>query len=113
MALARFDWKPGKITFASVGNIDARVIGSPVPLNFIVYRGVIGFNAPPPRVTVHDWNPEHMLVLFSDGLPTHWNWSDFPDLLDKPAEWVAQTMLQRLAKPTDDATVLIVKKSTR
>lgn len=113
MALARFDGERGKMTFASVGNIEARVIGSPVPCPFVVYRGVIGLNAPAPRVTEQDWNPESILVLFSDGLTTHWCGSDFFDQSDQPAERIAQDMLRRLAKPNDDATLLIVKKSAQ
>ncbi len=113
MALACFDWERKTIHFASVGNIEARVIGSPKTINFIVRRGIVGVNSPDPHVTVHGWEPDYMLALYSDGLISHWNWQDFPQLIDKPASQVAENLLHHLARPTDDATILIVKKSSR
>jgi hypothetical protein len=59
--------------------------------------------------TEHAWPPAAMLVLHSDGLDTHWTWADFPDLTDQPAAVIAQGLLRRLARPVDDATVLVVR----
>jgi serine/threonine protein phosphatase PrpC len=109
MALARIDWALGKLTFASVGNVEARILGSPQPVNFIVRRGVIGLNAPDPVVTEHRWEPTHVLVLHSDGLKTHWRWEDFAHLQDAAASVVAQQLLQRLARDDDDVTVVVVR----
>ncbi len=113
MALARFDLTPSdpalKLTFASVGNVEARVFGAPEPLGLLVRRGVIGLNAPRPVVTEHPWHPKNVMVLHSDGLRTHWRWTDFPDLAAQPAEAIAQELLQTLAKDQDDATVIVVR----
>jgi anti-sigma regulatory factor (Ser/Thr protein kinase)/serine/threonine protein phosphatase PrpC len=109
MALARFDWNPGRLTFASVGNVEARIFGSPQRENFIVRRGVIGLNAPDPVVTEHRWELSHVMVLHSDGLQTHWRWEDFAPLWDAPASVVAQQLLQRLARDDDDVTVVVVR----
>lgn len=108
MALARFDWRLGKMLFASVGNIEARVVGALRPFNFTIRRGIIGLSAPKALVTEHEWL-HSMLVLYSDGVRSHWSWADFSELADKPATIIAQELLRRLAKPEDDATVLIVK----
>src|SRR6266851_5341310 len=35
MGLARFDWGRGTLTFASIGNVEARVFGSSEPMNFV------------------------------------------------------------------------------
>ena len=112
MAVARFDCRitPIKISFAAVGNIEARVFGSPSPMNFIMRRGVIGSNAPKPVITEQSWNPEYILVLHTDGLKTIWSWSDFPELASMPATQTAQRLLQKLAKDNDDATVVVVRK---
>ena len=53
MGLARFDWGRATLTFASVGNVEARVFGSPEPMNFVYPRGVLGLNARRPVVTQH------------------------------------------------------------
>lgn len=113
MALARFDWhaEPVTLTFASVGNIEARVYGSPAPLNFSVHRGVVGLNAPNPVVAGYSWNPDYVLVLHTDGLKTMWRWDDFPELAEAPAASAARHLLQALAKNDDDATIIVVRKS--
>ena len=45
MALARFDWGRGRLSFASVGNILVRVFPRSEPFHFLIRRGVIGLNA--------------------------------------------------------------------
>lgn len=109
MALARFDWALARLTFASVGNVEARVFRSPAPMDFLVQRGVIGLGAPTPRVTEHPWKPDNVMVLHSDGLATHWKWEDYPDLPMEPATAIARRLLGALARDDDDATVLVVR----
>jgi serine/threonine protein phosphatase PrpC len=112
MALARFDWGQGRLAFASVGNIEVRVFPSSKQFPFSIRRGVLGVNAPNALVTEHPWPPDHMLVLHSDGLRTHWNWKDFPGLANQPAPALAQEFLRVLAKEEDDATVIVVRSVT-
>ena len=109
MALARFDWGRGRLAFASVGNIEVRVFPHSEPFRFAIRRGVIGLNAPNALVTEHPWPPDHVLVLHSDGLRTHWSWKDFPGLAEQPAPAMAQEFLRLLAKEEDDATVIVVR----
>ena len=102
--------KPGfKLTFASIGNIEQRVLSELKPINFIIRRGVLGGSAPKAVVTEHPWDPASLLVLHSDGLRTHWRWEDFPGLVDQSAEEIARQLLRSLAKDEDDATVLVSK----
>jgi anti-sigma regulatory factor (Ser/Thr protein kinase)/serine/threonine protein phosphatase PrpC len=109
MALARFDRDGTQLTFASIGNIEVRVFGSVEPIHFPIRRGILGVNAPNPTVTRQRWQPNHLLVLHSDGLTTRWRWEDFPDLGRASASATARRLLQALAKDDDDATVLVVK----
>jgi anti-sigma regulatory factor (Ser/Thr protein kinase) len=111
MALARFDWGQGRLTFASVGNVEARVLGGSEPIGFMIRRGVLGLNAPNPVVTEHRWQPGYVMVLHSDGLTTHWRWEDFRHLASQPAADMARELLRALAKDSDDATVIVVKEA--
>lgn len=111
MGLARFDWGPATLTFASVGNVEARVFGSPQPMNFVVRRGILGLNARSPVVTQHRWELSNVMVLYSDGVSTHWRWSDFPHLAQASATVAAQELLRALAREADDATVVVVKSA--
>jgi anti-sigma regulatory factor (Ser/Thr protein kinase) len=109
MAVARFQWSQGRLTFGSIGDIAARVFGSPEPVHFRIRRGILGSQAPQPVVTSHPWDPAGVLVLHSDGLSSRWRWSDFPGLVSRPATEAARHLLNRLAKDNDDATVVVVK----
>jgi anti-sigma regulatory factor (Ser/Thr protein kinase) len=110
LALARFDWAARTMEFASVGNIEARVLHSVSPINFIVRRGIIGVNAPPPKVTMHDWPSAAMLIMWSDGIQSHWGADALVGLDDAPAAVIAQTIQSQHSRQTDDATVLVVKQ---
>lgn len=112
MAIAHFDWGQNLLTFATVGNIEARVIGANPPVRFLVRRGIIGNNAPSPAITCHPWQPHYVMVLHTDGLITHWQWEELPQLRGKPATAIAQELLRALAKDNDDATVVVVKGVT-
>ena len=109
MALARFDWQQETLTFGSIGDIEAQVIGPPQPMRFMIRRGIVGGRAPDPVITEHHWEPDYVLVLHSDGLKTRWRWEDFAHLADQPAAVVAHEMLRALGKDDDDATVIVVK----
>jgi anti-sigma regulatory factor (Ser/Thr protein kinase)/serine/threonine protein phosphatase PrpC len=130
MALARFDFgafPPGgnrlgtdlrglpepapavRFAFASLGNIEVRLLGSPEPANFKIRRGIVGINAPKVTVTEHPWSEDCILILHSDGLTTHWQPEDFPNLARSAAGKAAQALLVSLAKEDDDATVVVVK----
>jgi anti-sigma regulatory factor (Ser/Thr protein kinase)/serine/threonine protein phosphatase PrpC len=109
MALARFDWGKALLSFASIGNIEARVFGSPEPMNFTVRRGVIGGLAPRAAVTTHGWRPDYLFVLHSDGLSTHWRWDDVSEIAGAQAPALAAALLRKWGKADDDATVLVVR----
>jgi anti-sigma regulatory factor (Ser/Thr protein kinase)/serine/threonine protein phosphatase PrpC len=121
MALARFDWEPDaasrqasiRLSVASIGNIETRVVGSLRPMHFQIRRGIVGVNAPEPWITEHEWGPGLLLVMHSDGLSSHWRLSDFPEIAQAAAPSIAGQLLKRLAKDNDDATVIVVKSKER
>ena len=109
MALARFDRQPPQLTFASVGNIEARILNSPQPIALRLRRGIIGLNAPNPLINTYDWTSQNILVMHTDGLSAHWKWNDFQALAEGRASDLAQAMLRKLAKDNDDAAVVVIK----
>jgi len=111
MALARFDWGQGRVSVASVGNIELRVFPSSGSMYFPVRRGVVGLNAPGALVTQQDWDPDAIMVMHSDGLRTHWSWREFPRLPGQSASVAAEELLRTLARANDDATVIVVKRA--
>ncbi len=111
MALAVFDWSKMSLTFASVGNIEVKVLGREAQekFKFIVRRGIVGKNAPAPVITENPWHQDYALALHSDGLSSHWSWHDFSHHAHKPAQFIAEQIHQAVRRDFDDATLLIVK----
>jgi anti-sigma regulatory factor (Ser/Thr protein kinase) len=111
MALARLDWERWQLEFASLGNIETRVLHDGAAHNLIARRGIVGMMAPPPPVSRHDWQPDATLIVHSDGVPSHWGVGVFDDVRDTSASVLAHAILARLRRETDDATVLVMKRA--
>ena len=111
MALARFK-SPAILQFASVGNIEVRVWCGAERAPFVLQRGFLGVEETNIHVQEFAWRPEWLLVLHSDGLRAHWQWSEFPGIQREPAQAVASKLMRALATDSDDATVLAVRGRT-
>ena len=109
MALARFDLGQRLLVVASVGNIEARLVGGPDKLNVLVRRGIVGSNAPEAVPAEQRWNPESILIMHSDGLSSRWDWSRFRNLEPAPPAAIARQLLADLGKMDDDATVIVAR----
>ncbi len=109
MALAYFDHGSLTLTFASIGNIEAKVVGSEEKNSLLLKRGILGRQAPEPIISRHRWMPGQGLVLHSDGVSSRWSWNDFAHLAEKPAQFIAEQMYHKLQKANDDATLVFVK----
>ena len=109
MALARFDWGRGQMSFASIGDIGARVVPDAGSFRLRERRGIVGFNAPNPDVSEHVWPPDHWLIVHSDGIRARWTATDFLELQKLAPAAAAERLLRDHAEENDDATVLIAR----
>ena len=113
MALARFDWGCGRLSFASVGNIETLIFPTNRALSLLARRGIVGLNAPNAVVAEHAWVPGTLFILHSDGLRPRRDWNDIPGLTDRPAPAMATELLRLMNRDDDDATVLVVRNAIR
>jgi len=111
MALAGFDLANQKLTVASVGNVEVRLVGSPQHFNLIVRRGIVGLNAPDPVPAEHPWTAETLLIIHSDGVPARWNWNELAEFQSAPPAVIASQLLARFGKIDDDATVIVARSA--
>src|SRR5262249_26776027 len=107
MALARF-LSPTELEWGSVGNVEVRAWSGEERIPFAIRRGILG--AYPARVQVQnfEWMSSWKLVLHTDGLRTHWQWSDFPGIEHEGARSAATRLMGELMSGRDDATVVVV-----
>jgi len=119
MAVARFEVAEPtalpvggvRLSVAALGNVEVRFARAEETSHLSFPRGIVGFSSTLPRPLDFLWVPGDMLILASDGLDPRWKWTDFPGLRDAPAARIAETLLKRLGRDDDDATVLVVKSA--
>jgi len=109
MSLAHFDRVQGKIIFAGVGNISAKLVGGTEKHDLLAKRGILGRHPPAIKQTEVYWHQHLGLVMHSDGLSYKWYWKDFSFFFDKSAQFIAEHMHRTLLMHNDDASLIFVK----
>ena len=109
ITLAWFDLGRHTMAWTGVGNVEARFVRArgdarhPSP---VVLGGVVGYNLPQVRVGTLPLEPGDAVVLATDGVA-----ADFSQSLAAgvPAQELAERVLERHAKGTDDALAAVVR----
>jgi negative regulator of sigma-B (phosphoserine phosphatase) len=111
MTLAWFDVGEQTMAWTGVGNVEARLVrasggrearhDSPVVLG-----GVVGFTLPQVRVGTVALEPGDAVVLATDGVRADYSSSLEPGV---PAQALAERVLERHGKGTDDALAAVVR----
>ncbi|MER5602648.1 ATP-binding SpoIIE family protein phosphatase [Streptomyces sp. NPDC002265] len=112
VALAQLDADTGRLTFAGIGNIGARLREGGTWRHLLSRPGIVGVHSPAtlPETRL-PWGPDRLLVLHSDGLPSRWVPPSDPGLLlADPAVVAAVTVRDAgsAARPVRDDTAVAV-----
>lgn len=111
MSLIRLDWSGEdqiRMSYGALGNIEARVHGRHTE-SLPVRRGILGKSPIHPAFLDRRITRDQVLVMFSDGLRTHWQKQHEEMLWSFSAAEGARRLLPELARNNDDATLVIVK----
>jgi negative regulator of sigma-B (phosphoserine phosphatase) len=107
MTLAWFDVETRVLEWTGVGNVEARLVRAGArPDSPVVLGGVVGFNLPNVRLATVALEPGDTLVMATDGVAADFSESVEPGM---PAQRVADHVLERHGKGTDDALVAVVR----
>lgn len=97
------------LTYAAVGNTEARLVRPEKTDRLIAYRGIVGRHMRTVRLfqfelsSVGDW----LLVLHTDGVSQSFDLEDFPAFHRRDAQELADAILQTAGRHMDDATVIV------
>ena len=111
MAVVAIDSTAGVASFAGVGNIAGIIFGGEKSQHLLSIEGTLGFNVRAFRQHDYPWSANSSLVLNSDGLPTRWNLSRLPGLLNKHPALITAVLHRDFARDLDDSTVLVAKEA--
>lgn len=110
VAVARIDYTRGKVTFAGVGNISARIYaGSQGRQNLVSLNGIAGHQCERIQEFSYSWPEDGLLVLHSDGLSTATGLESYPGLAARDPALIAGVLYRDFRRERDDATVVIAK----
>jgi serine/threonine protein phosphatase PrpC len=106
-ALLRLDAQERAAAFIGVGNIGVQVY-SRRPIKPISKNGILGYRLPTLLELRYSYDPGDIFVLYSDGVSSRFG-QDAQIDIHRPPQAVAELILARHGKQSDDATVLVVK----
>jgi hypothetical protein len=112
MTLASFDSRRSSMTWTAVGNVEAILLrasrAATPPREAILPRGgVVGYQLPPLRASTLPVSAGDTLILATDGIRSAF--SHDPDLDRAGPQEIADCLLARYARGTDDALVLVAR----
>lgn len=110
VAIAHIDSMRGKLTFAGVGNIAARIYAGPEGRqNLVSLNGTAGHQCDRIQDFSYSWPEDGLLVLHSDGLSTSTGLEPYPGLAARDPALIAGVLYRDFCRGRDDATVVVVK----
>ncbi|MET9952469.1 SpoIIE family protein phosphatase [Streptomyces sp. NPDC006339] len=112
VGVAQLDEDAGRLSYAGVGNIGARLRADVGWEHLVSHPGIVGAHFPA-TVPVREvtWRPDSLLILHSDGLPSRWVPPEDPELLSRDPAVVAAVVLRdagSAARPLRDDTSVAV-----
>jgi phosphoserine phosphatase RsbX len=111
MTLAWFDLERRELSWAGVGNVEARLVRGAGGYgarhdSALVLGGVVGYNLPSIRTTTTDLFPGDAVAFATDGIEADYSNALAPGV---PAQRLAERILERHGKGTDDALAVVVR----
>jgi anti-sigma regulatory factor (Ser/Thr protein kinase) len=97
--------------FAGVGNISAAVTLSGLTRHAVSLNGTLGHEARAFREFSYPWDRDAILVMYSDGLGSHWSLDKYPGLRQRLPTVIAAVLYRDFSRQRDDVTVLIARES--
>jgi anti-sigma regulatory factor (Ser/Thr protein kinase) len=110
VAVARIDCLRGKLTFAGVGNISARIYaGSESKQNLVSLNGIAGHQCERIQEFSYAWPEDGLLILHSDGLSTSTGLESYPGVAARDPALIAGLLYRDFCRGRDDATVVVAR----
>jgi anti-sigma regulatory factor (Ser/Thr protein kinase) len=111
VAIAELFPRLGVMKFAGVGNIAGIVTRVGTVRRTVSMNGTMGHEARRFTEFSYPWEADSTLVLYSDGLGSHWSLDDYPRLRHHSPAVVAATLYRDHSRGRDDVTVVVGRET--
>jgi len=109
MSVALIDPGAARLTYSGIGNTEAMLLGRGRWERLLAFRGIVGAALPRLRTFAHELGPGWMLVMFTDGVRSHFQMDEIDDADRQDPQALAQYILDTWSRATDDATVVVAR----
>jgi serine phosphatase RsbU (regulator of sigma subunit) len=109
IGITAIDVLTGRLSFAGVGNIEGRLISAGGTQRLSSARGIVGAMLPTIRPVELALPPEWTLVIHSDGISERFDPAQIERFDSLDVQSVADAILTRWGRATDDASVVVVR----
>lgn len=110
-AVARLDPRPGRLSYAGVGNVSGRLLGRQ-DSQLVAREGTLGQHFRMPKLQTLELEPRDLLLMYSDGISGRFSSKSFPELVSGEVPYLATQLLERFGKLYDDASCAVVRVET-
>lgn len=108
-AVARLDPIAGELQFCGVGNIAGFIWENGASKHLVSHPGIVGHDVRNVRELTYKLGDNVLVLLYSDGISTHWSLGAYPGLTFHDPSLIAGVIYRDHKRGRDDATVVAVR----
>jgi anti-sigma regulatory factor (Ser/Thr protein kinase) len=111
VAILAVDIERGVAHYAGLGNISGSILrAAGGRQNLVSHNGTAGHTAGRFQEFAYPVPPDSILVMYSDGLTSHWDLAPYQGLRGRSASVIAGVLYRDFSRRRDDVTVVVAKE---
>lgn len=110
VTLIEVDWDAGRATSVAVGNVAAAFVNGTAIKRVAADNGIVGHVMSRPRELQHEYRPDSVLILHSDGLTANWQLDRYPGLMQHHPAMIAGVLYRDCSRGRDDSLVVVIRR---
>jgi len=110
-AILTFHPARSEVNFVGIGNIAATLLHKGKTRNMVSHNGTLGAEMRRIQEFTYPCPPDVLMLMFSDGLSSHWKLDGYPGLLHRHPSVIAAVLYRDFSRGRDDTTVLCARRN--
>ncbi len=109
VAIGKTDWNRGELRFCGIGNIGGLIWENGASQHLLSHPGIVGHDVRNVRDITYPLSKDGLILLYSDGISTHWSLDAYPGLQVRDPALIAGVIYRDHRRGRDDATVVAAR----
>jgi anti-sigma regulatory factor (Ser/Thr protein kinase) len=110
VAVGFIDMVRRQLRYAGVGNIGGFLWRDGQARHLLSHPGIAGHDIRTLRELTYELGPHVLVLLYSDGISTHWSLDGYEGLLSRDPSLIAGVLYRDHSRRRDDATVVVLRE---